>query len=112
MAKVKIPEKYFRTKEDFQYFLESKEIPTREWMHGRIVQSIRNAFKKGQQTADIFDARIEETMSTIRMTSEREDWTTSLDLALQWNIEVERYETCSEIKKLIEDIETFDESAI
>ena len=106
---MKIPEKYFRTREDFKYFLESKEISSREWMHGRIVQAIKTAFKKGDHIADIFDARIEESMSTIRMTAESEDWITTLELAMQWNVEVERYEICSEIKKLIDDINMFNE---
>jgi hypothetical protein len=40
------------------------------------------------------------------MNSEVEEWETSLQLALDWNVEKENYEFCAKIHKLIQDIRT------
>ena len=104
MAKraVKVPQKNFETKAEFQTFIENEK----EWMYNRIVEAIQDAFRRGFAEAHIFEARIEETMSVIAMNSEMEEWVHSLALAMKWNEEQERYEVCAHIRNLIQDIRT------
>lgn len=98
----KVPVKYFTNREEFQEFLEKEK----RWMYTRIVEAISLAFKNGRAEANIFEAKIEETMSTIVMNSEIEDWTHSLNLAIGWYQDLEEYEECARIKKLIDKIRT------
>ena len=97
---MKVPQKFFETREEFQEFIETQK----EWMYNRIVESIEDSFNRGFITAQIVEARIEESMSIIAINSEDFEWITSLKLAMKWNEEQERYETCAKIQKLIEDI--------
>jgi hypothetical protein len=98
----KIPQKIFETREDFQYFIENEK----EWMYSRIVEAIRFSFEHGYAEAKILEAKIEESMSSIAMNSEVEDWDHSLSLALKWYESQENYEECASILKLIDDIRT------
>jgi hypothetical protein len=104
MAKksVKVPQKFFETKDEFQTFVENEK----EWMYTRIVEAIEQAFRNGQIEAHIFEARIEETMSVIAMNSEMEEWEKSLSLAMAWYEKQEKYESCAKILKLINEIRT------
>jgi len=97
-----IPQKSFKTTDDFQSFVEKE----REWMYNRIVEAISESFSQGFTEAYIFEASIQETMSVITMRSEIGEWIRSLSLAMQWNENQERYEVCIKIRNLIQDIRT------
>ena len=101
MAKRRIPVKHFLTSEEFQNFIESE----RDWMYTHIISSIEKAFFEGSDYAEIMQAKISETMSTITMKSERYEWVTSLKLAMKWYEDEEKYERCAEILKLIKSIQ-------
>jgi hypothetical protein len=102
MAKRRIPVKNFLTNEDFQEFIEREK----EWMYTQITEAIERAFFEGTDYADIMEAKITETMSTIQMRSENYEWVTSLKLAMKWYESEENYERCGELLKLIKSIET------
>ena len=109
MAKRKrIPVKNFQTTKEFQDFIDIEK----EWMYGRIVESITEAYDLSQDHADVMEAKISETMSVITMKSDRSEWVTSLSLALKWYESVERYETCAALVKIIRDIEDSDSGVI
>lgn len=102
MAKRKIPVKRFESSSAFQDFIDTE----RDWMYTRIIEAITDAHKNFKDKAVIFEAKIEETMSSISMESERCEWENSLSLAIKWYVSTEEYERCSEIQKLIELIRT------
>lgn len=97
MAKLKVPLKYFDTKEEFQAFIDKEK----EWMYNRIFEAIKYAESNSFEEAHILEAKIEETMSVVMMNSERSDWVNSLSLAMAWFESQERYERCSEILTIL-----------
>lgn len=94
--------KSFDTNKDFQEFIDKEKA----WMYGRIVEAITEAHEFSYDYADIMDAKISESMSIISMRSDRDEWTTSLKLALQWYEKIEEYEKCATLVKLIKSIES------
>ena len=103
MAKKRLksaPKKYFKTREDFYQFIDDEK----EWLFSRFADAIEEAYRKGHIEAQVLDAQIEETMTIIKMTSKIEEWENSLNLALDWNIVQEKYEICSTIVKLKDEI--------
>lgn len=102
MAKMKVPLKYFNTKEEFQEFIDKEK----EWMYNRIFEAIQYAHKNSFEEAHILEAKIEENMSVIMMNSERGDWVNSLTLAIKWYEKIENYERCGEIVKMLKEIRT------
>jgi hypothetical protein len=101
MAKRRIPVKHFPTNEEFQNFIESEK----DWMYTHIINSIEKAFFEGSDYAEIMEAKISASMSTITMKSQRYEWVTSLKLAMKWYEDEEKYERCIEILKLIKSIQ-------
>jgi len=100
---LKVPRKYFVSREEFKEFIDSEK----EWMYNRIFEAIEYAFKKGHIEARILEAKIEESMTQIEMNSPMDEWEKSLNLALEWNIKQENYEVCSKIHKLIQEVKDF-----
>jgi hypothetical protein len=104
MAKrIKVPQKSFDTKDDFQYFVENE----REWFYNRVVEAITDAHERGETIASIVKAKIVETMSVVEFTSDIKEWERSLGLALAWFEKQENYEMCSIIFKLNEDVKKY-----
>ena len=100
---VKIPQKYFETKDEFQSFIENEKT----WMFTRIVTAIRDSLTRGENEVKLLEARISETSSVITMKSTIDEWHVSLNLGLEWFIQEENYEYCAVIKKLISDVEEY-----
>jgi hypothetical protein len=104
MARRRIPVKSFETNREFRDFIDEEK----EWMYTRIVESIKDAYDRSLDQADVMEAKITESMSVISMKSDRSEWITSLKLALSWYESVEKYEKCAELVSLIKDIEDSD----
>ena len=100
MAKLKVPLKYFDTKDEFQTFIDKEK----QWMYNRIFEAIKHAQSKGYDEANILEAKIAETMSVIIMNSERSDWENSLSMALKWYETQEDYEKCAEIVDILKNL--------
>lgn len=95
-----VPHKYFSTNDDFHDFIETQK----EWMYARIVESIELAFINDYDQAPILLATIEDRNNVITINSEYDDWIRSLQLALNWYKNLECYEECGRIYKLINEI--------
>jgi hypothetical protein len=96
----KTPVKSFSTSLELQEFIDVEK----EWMYNRIVEAIEDSYYRSTDTAEVFEAKIAESHSIIYMRSDREEWTNSLSLALDWYESEEMYEKCSKVLKLINDI--------
>ena len=106
MAKrIKVPQKSFETKDDFQFFVENEK----EWFYSRIVEAITDSYLAKDKVAHVVKAKIEETMSIVEFTSEYIEWERSLNLAIKWYESQENYEMCTVTFNLIEKIKDFNE---
>ncbi len=106
MAKrIKVPQKSFETKDDFQFFVENEK----EWFYTRIIEAITDSFERKERVAHIVKAKIEETASIVEFTSECSEWERSLNLALKWYETQEKYEMCTIAFNLLEKIKGFNE---
>jgi len=106
MAKrIKVPQKSFETKDDFQFFVENEK----EWFYSRIVEAITESYSKKDRIAHVIEAKIVETMSIVEFTSEYSEWERSLNLAIKWFESQEKYEMCTIAFNLIEKIKDFKE---
>lgn len=105
MAKrIKVPQKSFETKDDFQFFVENEK----EWFYSRIVEAITDSYLAKDKVAHVIKAKIEETLSIVEFTSEYGEWERSLNLAIKWFESQENYEMCTVAFNLIEKIKDFD----
>lgn len=106
MAKrIKVPQKSFDTKDDFQFFVENEK----EWFYSRIIEAITDSYEKKDRIAHIVKAKIVETMSIVEFTSEYSEWERSLNLAIKWYVSQEKYEMCTVALNLIGKIKEFEE---
>lgn len=96
MVKKRTPLKHFKSGEDFQTFIDTEQ----SWMYERIIEAIHDAHSSSKNCANILEAKIQESDSVIMMKSEKIDWKTTLDLAIEWYVSQENYEKCAEIVKL------------
>jgi len=87
-------------KESFREFLANN----REEMFTVIWNAIDEAFAKNSDCAYIAEFYLIEEKSNIEVTSEREDWAESLTFAQNYFAEIEEYEKCIKLKKLIEKV--------
>lgn len=101
--KVKVPQKSFETKDEFQHFVETE----REWFYNRVVEAISEAHENGETVTSIIKAKIVETMSVVEFTSDISEWDRSLGLAISWFEKQENYEKCSSIFNLKEEVKNF-----
>lgn len=92
-----VPQKIFESNEKFQLFIQNEK----DWMYSRIVEAINVAFNTNNSQAYVMEAKIEDTMSIISINSHRDEWVSSLKLAMEWYITQEMYEKCKEIHDLI-----------
>lgn len=99
--KRRIPVKSFETVQDFQQFIHCEK----DWMYSKIYEGIMEAFLSNLDSADVLEAKIEETMDLISIKSDREEWIYSLSLAIEWYESEEMYEKCADILNLIKKIQ-------
>lgn len=90
----------FSNKEQLEEFI----VNSRGEMFDTIWRAIDAAEKAGEKSAEIAEISLEEEGVTIDMVSDEEDWINSLELALEYYVKNEQYETCISIKNLIERI--------
>lgn len=91
----------FKSREDFTVFLEEEKYE----FYSAIWESIDMAEAMMQNSAYIAEVYLEEEQVYIDMISDRSEWVGSLTLALNYCAEIEEYEDCIRIKKLISRIE-------
>jgi len=91
----------FKNKEDLATFLEEKH----EDFYEQVCGSIDAAFASGRTSAYVAEIYLEKEQTYIDMVSEQDEWVGSLTLAMNYYSDIEKYEICAKIKKLIEKIE-------
>lgn len=95
---------YFSNEDDEKEFLKNKK-----WLiHSLIIDAVKKAIDDDLENVVVF--RIINPVSNFIMTSElkKEDWVGSLGKSLEYYESVEEYESCKEIKDLINKIENGD----
>lgn len=98
----------FDNKEKFEEYL----VTNKREMYEMIWRAIDKAAAMEDNIAQIVEIFLVSEDKYIDMESERDNWIDSLELALNFFISVEEYETCSEIKALIEKIKTLQNRAL
>lgn len=98
--KENVPLKTFKNNESFQLFINDEK----DWMYTRIVDSIQECFSMNEKLAVVMEAKIEDTMSVITISSDVVEWPTSLSMAIDWYSKDENYEKCAKIRDLIKSI--------
>jgi|694.fasta_scaffold12674_13 hypothetical protein len=88
----------FRDREELQDYIENEKNS----MYEMIVSSIDTAYALNAEVANVVVFYVEDEDVYIDMISERDEWKSSLGLALNYYVESEMYEKCVKIKKLID----------
>jgi hypothetical protein len=76
----------------------------REQMYEMILESIEYAFVMNEEIAEVCTMHVVKENVYIDMISRREEWKESLSLALEYYVTEEKYEMCSVVKNLIDDL--------
>lgn len=79
-------------------------VNNRGEMYDTIWKSIESAVMLGEDKANIVEIYLTQEQVCIDMVSEADDWLHSLELATTYYAEKEQYETCRDIKLLVEKI--------
>ena len=79
--------------EDAKYFFEDEK----SFVFARIVQAVEEGLKTNQKNIKLFELNA----TGVYITSQKENWKSGLQSALDYFIESEQYEKCSHIQDMI-----------
>ena len=103
MSKRKIPNLYITIQEGIDFAAIQENVQIKDILYNSVVEGIKSAAKTNKSEATIIE--LNSTGNYISL--DRTDWKQSLEKAQIYFMDLEQYEMCADIQKLIESLNSY-----